>query len=141
MNYVGIALAVISTIPYVFVKTDIEPPNASTDNAHPNNLGVEEIEAGAQVVSRKKIWFRRIFDYGSAAFTVLMFGEAYTPVIYMGQAEKNPDLITYLLSYYNGLLIGSIIFFIVYCLVTKNKPILYPNLVLAGIASGLKLTL
>jgi hypothetical protein len=135
-------LAVLSTIPYIFVKPDIQPLDSNSEKAQTSDLEFIEIKIEVEKhelidAINARVWLRRIFGYGLAAFTGIMIGEAYTPIVYMGQVENNPDLIAYLLSYNSGMLIGGIVYFIMYCVATKNKPVLYPNLVLAGFASGI----
>ncbi len=42
----------------------------------------------------------------------------------------------YLFSYYTGIFITSLFYFSIYCIYKKNKPILYPQIILPGLVSG-----
>jgi hypothetical protein len=148
LNYVGVALAFLSTFIYVFVKTDADTGmNAQVADKTLNEIKLDTVQVDALVTETKaneKTSLikkanknrKRIFGYLLASFSGLMFGEAFVPIIYVGQQENNKNYLDYLFSYYSGILIGSLLIFIVYCAFKKNKPVLPTGVVLPGLLSG-----
>lgn len=64
---------------------------------------------------------------------------SYTPILYIqnnypGASQDQND---YALAYNTGILFGSLLFFVVYCIINKNKPKVYPNAILPTFISGL----
>ena len=45
--------------------------------------------------------------------------------------------INYLFGHYSGILLASTFYFVVYCLLMKNRPRVYPKAILPGLLSGI----
>ena len=68
----------------------------------------------------------------------VMYGLNYAPILYCidnyeGASKNSLD---YLYSFCSGTLITSIVFLLIYCIVKKNQPIVYANIILPGFISG-----
>lgn len=42
----------------------------------------------------------------------------------------------YVFAHFTGILLTSILYFIIYCIIKKNQPIVYPKAILPAFASG-----
>jgi hypothetical protein len=71
-----------------------------------------------------------------AFFAGLTYGQAFTPILYMGVQENNAIYLDYYFACYTGSLLAAVFFFVVYCVHKRNKPVIYYDLVLPGLASG-----
>ena len=43
----------------------------------------------------------------------------------------------YIFGHYTGILLSSTLWFIIYCVVMKNKPQVYPKIIIPGLISGI----
>lgn len=151
MNYIGVSIAVISGISYIFVKPDLEvtEPEVSADehvemgyiekkkeSEKDNNNDSVSTTSREDFFDRLSLPTKRIIGFGFAAVNGIAFGEDFTGVVYMGQKENNDIYLDYLFSYYTGVFLSAFLIFIVYCMVKKNNPVLNPKLVLPGLLSG-----
>jgi hypothetical protein len=159
LNTIGVVLAIISIGFFSIVKTELKSvPDAQTN---PNSIELADslqsiskaIDSNTDLVekknNRKKIAAQKIvktFRRNSTLRKIIgclcticsgfFFGVSYNPVIYTSQRDHNPNYFDYWLSFYTGSLATSFVFFIIYCIIKKNKPILDSDIFLPGIASG-----
>lgn len=63
---------------------------------------------------------------------------SYIPILYIENTYPNAsqDQNDYALSYNTGIFFGALLFFIIYCLVNKNRPKVYPNAILPTFLAG-----
>jgi hypothetical protein len=85
---------------------------------------------------RLSVGKKRIIGIGLACFSGVMYGECFSPVVYMGEQENNHNYLDYLFSFYTGILLTSVFYFAVYCAIKRNRPVVYANLILPGFVSG-----
>jgi hypothetical protein len=144
LNYVGVALALVSTVFYAFVKTEVSTPAKHTDKVFNTELGVPvkstNNEEKTDFLDRFSPLQKRILGISLAFFSGLMYGECNTPALYAQQNYESDNLLDYMFSYYTGILMTSLVYFMIYCIVKKNKPVLYNEIILPGLVSGLKIT-
>ena len=127
MNYVGVAIAGLSGLFYVFVKTQVK--------TFPSNESIKEEIA---VREELKPAVKRIIGICLAVFAGVMFGLNYAPILYVmdnydGASQYAYD---YIFSFACGSFITSVSFTLVYCIVKKNKPVIYANNFLPGFIAG-----
>jgi len=48
----------------------------------------------------------------------------------------NPYGLDYVFSHFTGILLTSTFFMVVYCIIKRNRPVLYPQVILPALASG-----
>ncbi len=119
-----------------------ESTNRSELSSHPELVYIEKPKSS--LISEKEQDFfdklsvmkKRIIGISLSCFSGLMYGQAFTPVVYLGEQEHNNFLLDYLFSFYTGLYMASLFYFIIYCIVKKNKPVIYSNIILPGLISG-----
>jgi hypothetical protein len=161
LNTIGVVFAVLSIGIFSLVKTEV-----ITDRAHTKSMDIElansnqfincqcmsekvtsqadlikTSESSFRVVTKKippKIMahLRRATGCLCTISTGFLFGVSYNPVLYTSQKDNNSNYFDYYLSFYTGSMVISFVFFVIYCIVKKNRPVLYPNIILPGLASG-----
>ena len=69
----------------------------------------------------------------------LLIALSYIPILYIENNYPNAsqDQNDYALSYNTGLFLGSLVLFIIYCLVNKNQPKVYPEAILPTFIAGI----
>jgi hypothetical protein len=161
-----VVLAVVSLGFYSIVSSEIKPQHQEKQaNTHQDeNQSIEMASSTRSIIARKlsqdsasqpasiiednggeltdeyvahmnKI-VRQVLGCLCTIITGFCFGVSYNPVIHTSERDKNPNYFDYYLSFYTGSMATSLLFFVVYCAVKRNKPIVYPNLILPGLASG-----
>ncbi len=147
LNYAGVALAVISTAFYAFVKTYVSDSNDCKENALELEMAGEDEAKNLATNERDEANESDCFDKLSssqqrglgialAALSGFIYGQAFTPILYMGIQENNLIYLDYNFSCYTGSLLSAIFYFVAYCVYKKNRPVIYSNLVLPGLATG-----
>lgn len=154
MNYIGVTLASLSAIFYLFVKSDthvntraetvetqplINETNETTQqpaDIHSLNRPIQAPDIG--FFERLNPGVKRILGTGLAIFSGVLYGVTFTPELYAidnyeGASQNGLD---YAFSIYTGILGTSIIYFALYCMLKKNKPDVYPKAILPGLISG-----
>lgn len=156
-------LAVSSTVFFVFIKTNV---STSTKDKNKVAQAEEELEVDSNELRERKEQHvqvtladdenktepveekndifnkmsttqKRLLGMSLAFFSGIMYGEANTPTLYQSQQDKSVEYMDYLFSYYTGILLTSMFYFIVYCIVKKNHPVILPSVFLPGLVSGI----
>lgn len=149
LNYIGVLLVLLSTIFYLLVKNN-EKPKSEDDLSEPDeksNLIDSTYEStnssriNAQTVSiyeRLSPVNKRLVGIGLCVFSGLLYGQAFTPIVYIRDNYKDAsnNNMDYLFSFYTGILVTSLAYFVIYSIILKNKPVINNQLVLPGLASG-----
>jgi hypothetical protein len=100
-------------------------------------LGTLEVnKKSADFFDRFSLKGKRIIGFSLTILAGVMYGEAFTPLIYMGQQENNTNFLDYFFSYYSGIFLTGLFYLTVNCLIMKNKPLVYGNVFLPGLISG-----
>lgn len=154
LNYIGVALSLASAFFYVFVKSDTSHKPSSSEQAridanestNTSEIGVQSDEenlietetnqTSEDFFDRLGTGKKRVIGISLAVLSGIMYGECFTPVIYTAELDKNKNYIDYLFSFYTGILITSIFYFVLYSAIKKNQPVINPRLVLPGMVSG-----
>ncbi|EUB55892.1 Transmembrane protein [Echinococcus granulosus] len=146
MNYVGVAIAVISVALCVVIK-----PSADkiSDNEEGNsNLDVEGghkcCPCGCVLIQHLPAGFRRALGVFLAIVAGSIYGNTFIPTIYIQSMVKGASQagLDYVFAYFVGIWSASTIIFVVYALVKCNRPwfpakqAILPS-ILSGILFGL----
>nr|CAB3267042.1 transmembrane protein 144-like [Phallusia mammillata] len=150
-NDLAIAFAMISAVCWVFVKSDVSNTQTSSvllvkeEDAQPviQNEDDESVEEEAEVlelswVDRLSTLQRRVIGCVLSVFSGTLYGLSFTPVIYIknnyhGASQTDID---YVFAHFCGIFTTSTVYLVIYSIIKKNKPQLYPSIVLPGIVSG-----
>lgn len=152
LNYTGVALVLLSTLFYLMVKKAEEPSRGGYDEivaadeedaeSKPINSTeqlTQEADGDASLFGRLSMANKRLVGISLSVGSGLLYGQAFTPIVYVrdNYAGASQNSMDHLFSFYTGIMVTSFVFFILYCIVKKNKPTLYNELVLPGLASGM----
>jgi hypothetical protein len=85
-------------------------------------------------LSKKK---RRFVGLIFAIFAGLINGSVFTALILEAQREQTNNYFDFVFSFFTGALATSFLYFVAYCFLKKNKTIVYPNLNLPALFSGI----
>lgn len=135
LNYIGVAMALISAIFYLFVKSETQTNERNTSSfSRSNKTGVldepesklnptdslNSDEEEKDFIEKLNPTFKRILGTGLAIFSGVMYGQSNTPILYTtAHSGGSGNYLDYLFSYYTGILITSLVYFIIYCIVKK----------------------
>ena len=139
-NYAGIALILFSTIAYLFVKAEANINKETNHLTNPTyNYSIQDFNENAVLkgtfydrVNNSKL--RYPIGIGLSVFAGIFYGQTNTPIVYVrnNYANASQNNLDYMFSYTTGILLTSIFYFTVYCMIKKNKPTLYPEVILPG---------
>ena len=153
LNYIGVVFSIISGVFYLFVTSETN----STDEQQQSliiesNQGFSsDINSDANIVnvlttrtaqpsyietlSANK---RRLIGLTLAAISGVLYGITFTPALYVqdNYDKASQNALDYVFSLYTGIYCTSITYFAIYCVVKKNKPIVYANIILPALVSG-----
>lgn len=148
MNYVGVSLAILSAFVYLFVKPEMNKSKVDANNVQ--SIGLEDSDKfkeenltlnnkDTSILEKINPKLRRVLGIIMAIFAGVMYGFGYAPILYVIDNYENSSSngLDYVFPFYTGTLISSIVYFLIYCAIKKNKPIVYENAILPGAISGL----
>lgn len=135
LNYAGIVLALVSAVFYLFVKSDTKKENSvAVESTNSTQVLIES--DNRDFFDRLNPMKKRILGVGLSIMSGILYGQCNTPVLYTSQTHESKNYLDYMFAYYTGILLASLGYFIVYCAFKKNKPVIYPEIILPGLASG-----
>lgn len=157
LNYIGVVVALISFIIFVFVKPDVQSKknkvileqtqeSENSEKEKLNNGVLAEVNNSISsnhaqyiILDRLSPNLKRFFGVIMAALSGVFYAFIFTPTFYVLLNYKNVSRVAsdYLLSAFTGGLVSSILYFVLYCFVKRNKPILLPKTILPGLLGGL----
>ncbi|XP_032874318.1 transmembrane protein 144 isoform X2 [Amblyraja radiata] len=150
LNYTGAALSFLSAIVYFFVKTDVSAPHTSESTVPmliDSNINRDEegMLTDASWVDKLSPLQKKVVGSCLAVFAGLLYGSNFVPVIYIkNHALKNETKyrnasqfdLDYVFAHFSGIFLTSTVYFLIYCVIMKNKPKVYPKAILPGFVSG-----
>ena len=73
-----------------------------------------------------------------ACFCGILYAFTFTPALYVQDRYENAsqNAFDYVFSLYTGIFMTSITYFSIYCIFKKNKPVIYPEVILPAIVAG-----
>uniref|UniRef100_A0A8C3SW05 Transmembrane protein 144 n=1 Tax=Chelydra serpentina TaxID=8475 RepID=A0A8C3SW05_CHESE len=138
LNYIGAGLSVLSTIIFLFVKSEVQSSSTS----------LEATPLLRESVSTLSFYFTENVHQGCTLAVVagIFYGSSFVPVLYIkDHGRRNGTLYTgasqfdldYVFAHFSGIFLTSTIYFLIYCAVMKNKPKVYPKAILPGFVAGI----
>jgi hypothetical protein len=140
MNYLGVLFAALSTIFYLFIKSE-----TTAQKSDENEPLIEEIhttnssndtqpESGDSVFDRMNPKTKKILGTCLAIMSGVLYGVTFTPYLYVrdnyiGASQNGLD---YVFSLYTGILVSSVVYFSIYCIVKKNRPQVHVQAIFPG---------
>jgi len=134
LSIIGTVLALISAVVFSMIKTDGVTTEVSLKDAD-SNMEVEEDMFSALSPLKKKL-LGVLLCAIAGAFYGLNFNP---PTHIMNTCTDNcsQNGLDYVFSHFTGLYLTSTLYFLVYCLATRNHPMFYPQATFPGFISGL----
>ncbi|ESP03690.1 hypothetical protein LOTGIDRAFT_137008 [Lottia gigantea] len=162
MNYAGVVIAGSSAFIYIFVKSEVSAQSTELCNStvssskldfHPlgdkapwvQSLPKErnilmQLPAAEDVTFIDTLSPKGKFITGVVLSLVsgLCYGNLFSPSLHVQYAipGSSTDSLDYVFATFCGIYIASTVYFLIYCLIMKNKPRIYSEAILPGIVSG-----
>jgi hypothetical protein len=125
MNYVGVALAALSGVFYVLIKPNVQK-NPDDEEKGPSRI--------ANLNPKLKI----VVGVLLSIFAGVLYGLSYAPYTHLvdNYEQASGNGLDYVLSFYTGILISSIVYYVIYSVLTKNNPYVNTRAILPSFVSG-----
>jgi hypothetical protein len=154
LNYIGVALAIVSGIFYLFITTESSTPEerqalitTNGDTQITTDINSEATIASAftahrpvpqTFVDRLSAAQKRVLGIALACSAGVLYGFTFTPALYVqdNYEHASQNALDYVFSLYTGIYCSSIMYFALYCLIKKNRPQVYSNIILPALVSG-----
>ncbi|XP_062991334.1 transmembrane protein 144 [Elgaria multicarinata webbii] len=153
LNYIGAGLSVLSTILFLFIKSDVESSSASSESTpllrdHSVNTSEHRPENRNDVswVDNLSPFGKRVIGCSLAVIAGIFYGSSFVPVLYIkDHGRRNGTIYTgasqydldYVFAHFSGIFLTSTIYFVIYCGIMKNSPKIYPEAIIPGFVSGI----
>jgi drug/metabolite transporter (DMT)-like permease len=127
-------MAIAAIAIYVFVKSEATPVKKD-DEEHLINQDKatkpEETWVDLLTTSQK-----RILGIVLSIVSGIFYGVNFDPPTYRMDHGGSTNGLDYVFSHFCGIYITSTVYFVLYCIAKKNKPVIYPEAVLPGLLCG-----
>ncbi|KAH0616062.1 hypothetical protein JD844_026873 [Phrynosoma platyrhinos] len=127
LNYIGAGLSVLSTILFLFIRSDVQsspPSSESTPLLRDHQINSSECGAenrsDASWVDNLSPLGKRVIGCSLAVMAGILYG-------------SNLD---YVFAHFSGIFLTSTVYFLIYCAAMKNSPKVYPEAIIPGFISG-----
>ena len=160
-NYFGVALSIIGALLFLLVKSsatsqqaqpstatlteeadDETEPLTSNSNYRTGyqtiDLPIVEVDEMSRFLQNLSPLKKRILGVGLSVSAGICVGLTYAPYLFVIDRYDNVSKngLDYVFSMFTGVLITAFIYFIIYCLIKKNKPQVISTSILPGCANG-----
>ncbi|KAJ7326856.1 hypothetical protein JRQ81_016615 [Phrynocephalus forsythii] len=152
LNYIGAGLSVLSTVLFLFIKSDVQNPPLSSETTpllteHSINSSERQAEHKNDVswVDNFSPLGKRIIGCSLAMVAGIFYGSNFVPVLYIkDHGRQNGTVYTgasqfdldYVFAHFSGILLTSTVYFMIYCAVKKNSPNIFPQAIIPAFVSG-----
>ncbi|XP_064405556.1 transmembrane protein 144-like [Halichondria panicea] len=129
------------------IQRDVEKvvfnSGATSSNPAPQDVDlIKPEDADASWVDRfaERPIISKVLAFSLCVVAGLLFGFQFLPIQFLKYCDDGAHScqdLDYVFSDYCGILFTSTFYFIIYCAVSKNKPKVYPRLILPGLISGI----
>ncbi|XP_067663549.1 transmembrane protein 144-like [Haliotis asinina] len=155
LNYVGVSISFVSTVMYAFVKPDIKPitmeltipgPDEEVADSKAKDGDMEENapekpSSGQMFIEGWSPVKKKIVGIVLAAFSGVMYAFQFIPARYLQEHEKDSgasqNSIDYVFAHYCGIYLTATVYFVIYTLFRRNRPKVFPRVIVPGLVSGL----
>jgi len=89
-------------------------------------------------IDRLPQWAKRVIGIVGSMIAGTLYGLNFAPVMYIMEFTENAsqDGLDYVFAHFTGIYITGTTYFLIYCVVKKNKPVIFSNIILPGFLSG-----
>jgi glucose uptake protein GlcU len=164
LNYVGVCVAAASVLCYAFVKPTVKKIGESDQEGGFENTSSHSVNGDDHVSrylledekekehERKEIdetttttsWVdklsplqKRLAGVSLSVVAGLLYGVNFDPPQWLIDHKKGSSSgLDYVFSHFCGIFLASTVYFLIYCLLKRNKPEVYPQIVVPGFISG-----
>ncbi|XP_071124935.1 transmembrane protein 144-like [Mytilus edulis] len=149
MNYLGVAICVLSAFVFVMVKTEVTPVQDEETEAllvteYPKNASSIKVDTAIDEISYFDMLspgMRKIVGLLLCIFSGLMYGQMFTGATYVQDHRDHYPGATingldYVFADFCGVYLTSTTFFVTYIIVMKFKPKVYPKVMIPALISG-----
>ncbi|XP_071976718.1 transmembrane protein 144 [Engystomops pustulosus] len=149
LNYAGAGLSALSAIIFLFVKTEVKSVTSESETTPllRNSITSEEHAVTDESwVDKFSPLQRRLIGSLLAVGAGVLYGTCFVPVLYIKDHSKNNESIyagssqydlDYVFAHFSGIFLTSTVYFLIYCVVMKNRPRVFPQAILPGFISGI----
>ncbi|KAJ8297482.1 hypothetical protein KUTeg_024013 [Tegillarca granosa] len=92
------------------------------------------------VIDKLSPGWKRFIGLFLSVFSGVLYGQIFTVSTYYQDKDKNlysQNALDYVFACFCGIYVSSTVYFVIYIIIMKNKPRIYPKVILPGIISGL----
>uniref|UniRef100_A0A8C5F694 Transmembrane protein 144 n=1 Tax=Gadus morhua TaxID=8049 RepID=A0A8C5F694_GADMO len=148
LNYCGAGLCLVSGVIFFFVKTNVAAESADSSPLLPTNGTVPPALSPPVDCTFSSPPPPRGFLLAVASG--LLYGSSFVPVLYIkehallnGSAYHGASThdVDYVYAQCSGVFLTSTVYFLIYCIVKRNRPHVLPSLVLPALLCGVMWTL
>ncbi|KAG8592506.1 hypothetical protein GDO81_000528 [Engystomops pustulosus] len=144
LNYAGAGLSALSAIIFLFVKTEVKSVTSESETTPllRNSINSEEHAVTDESwVDKFSPLQRRLIGSLLAVGAGVLYGTCFVPVLYIKDHSKNNESIyagssqydlDYVFAHFSGIFLTSTVYFLIYCVVMKNRPRVFPQAILPG---------
>ncbi|XP_035408225.1 transmembrane protein 144 isoform X3 [Cygnus atratus] len=137
-----------SAVIFLFIKTEVQSSSASLERTpllRESSVNASEEISDESWVSRLSPAKKRLIGCSLAVVAGILYGSSFVPVLYIKDHGRRNETIyagasqfdlDYVFAHFSGIFLTSTIYFLIYCAIRKNKPIVYPQAILPGFVSG-----
>ncbi|XP_067663546.1 transmembrane protein 144-like [Haliotis asinina] len=95
-------------------------------------------DADETILDRMSPLTQKIVGLSLSVFSGVMYGAQFTPAIYVQQrvSGASQNSLDYVFAHFCGIYLTSTIFFVIYIVYKRNKPNVFPRVILPGLVSG-----
>lgn len=144
LNTVGVIVAVSSSIVFAFVKNNVTPIDLPTDTepllggSSRGSINAESSDSeDSTFIDRLSPGSKRALGIVLSVFSGILYGQMFTPAIYLQDHGHSKNALDYVFACFCGIYSTSTVYFVIYIIFMKNKPKVYPKVILPGVISGL----
>jgi len=139
LNYVGVALAILSSLMYLFIKPEIKRPAPSKrDEFAPLNYGVGDEEDDFKPTTSKSEnpTTQKIIAIILSIISGLFYGFNTLPVTYLIEHNPGSGPLDFAFSHFSGIFLCSTAILVIYCISKKNRPVFNRESLMSGLVAG-----
>lgn len=146
MNYVGLALTVVSLALFSHVKASVKQVGRSAVQVSDDFTALSEkmedesdkaTEPHNDWIEKLDPTIRRVLGFGFACLCGLLFGVSFVPALHEKKHNSDDRLFDYAFSHFCGIFACSTVILLVYCIIKRNKPFANAQLFLPAMLSGM----
>jgi len=101
-----------------------------------DNFSIPEEKEETSWVDKLSLTQKRIIGVALSIISGILYGVNFNPPTYLMEHGGSTNGLDYVFSHFCGIWITSTAYFLIYCVIKKNNPVLYPKVVLPAMISG-----